>query len=112
MPFVRYSNTLRAQQGYLTKFPKDMISWFAPLAVAARLATETAPTPANPAPTAKQHAVRSVVGVAYRPADEAASVSTRNPMSIDPAIVERGTRGHAHAQNVIAEAAALSGFSP
>lgn len=112
MPFVRYSNTLRAQQGYLTKFPKDMIGWFPPLVAAAQLANTTAPTPTNPAPTAKAHATSGTVGTTYRRANETVSISKRDPMSIDPAIVERGVQGHARAQNLISDAAALSGYVP
>jgi hypothetical protein len=82
------------------------------LASAAAIAAATAPTPANPAPTAKNHAASGKVGATYRPADEEVSVSKRNPMSIDPAIVERGTKGHARAQNLIADAAIKSGHIP
>ncbi len=112
MPFVRYGDTLRAQQGYLTKFPKELISWFPQLASAVGIAAATAPTPTNPVPTAKSHAASGAVGASYRAADEAVSVSKRDPMSIDPAIVERGTQGHARAQNLIANAAIKTGHTP
>ena len=112
MPFVRYADTLRAQQGYLTKFPSEMVGWFPPLEAAAQVATKTAATPSNPAPMAKAHTTSGKVGTTYRRANESVSVSKRDPMSIDPAIVERGTQGHARAQNMIADAAEHSGFEP
>lgn len=40
------------------------------------------------------------------------SVSRRDPMTIDPALVERGTKGHATAQNLIADAARRAGHHP
>jgi hypothetical protein len=51
-------------------------------------------------------------GTAYRKADEQMSVSTRDPMFPDPALVERGNRGHAKAQNALANRVAELGYSP
>jgi hypothetical protein len=112
MPLVRYRSTIRAQQGYLTKLPRQLVQWFPPLAQAAQLAVTTTPTPAAPAPMARDHAHKGQVGSTYRPADEVASISGRDPMRVDPAMVERGTQGHARAQNLIAEAVRRSGFDP
>jgi hypothetical protein len=112
MPFVRYGPSMRAQQGYLTKFPREMVGWFAPLAVAAATAVATAPTPADPAPTALDRISLHELGSEYRPANELASISARDPQSVDPALVERGTQGHARAQNQLAAALRRAGFQP
>jgi len=47
--------------------------------------------------------IEGIIGSEYRTADEETSVGERDPFSIDPAIVERGLRGHATTQNALAE---------
>jgi hypothetical protein len=55
---------------------------------------------------------RSEVGTVYRPADENASAATRDPFSVDPALVERGCRGHAVTQNALAKFLRVRGIEP
>ena len=110
LPFTRYSDTLRPQQGYLTKLPERLLDTFQELRDAVALANATA---APPKPLAE--AAPEGVGVSYREADEETSVSDRDPMFPDPALIERGNRGHARAQNVLAKhlkAHALIPLSP
>lgn len=49
----------------------------------------------------------AVLSTDYRDAQVSTSFDGRQPFTIDPAIVERGLRGHADTQNELAEAAQL-----
>ena len=44
--------------------------------------------------------------------DEDVSVGTRDPFAVDPALVERGLRGHARTQNALATFVRSRGGSP
>jgi hypothetical protein len=46
-------------------------------------------------------AAQPSLGVPYRAADELTSVSAPQPCEVDPAEIERGTRGHARTQNAL-----------
>ncbi|MEX0990598.1 MAG: hypothetical protein WD206_09940 [Actinomycetota bacterium] len=62
--------------------------------------------PALPAPPALGAGVQlppGPVGEEYRPADENAQIPQVDPFTVDPAIRERGLRGHAATQNALAE---------
>ena len=48
----------------------------------------------------------------YRQADEELSIGAFDPMDVDPAVVERGTRGHAVTQNALADFLNKRGISP
>ncbi len=52
------------------------------------------------------------VGAAYRQASVSDPPDTRDPFSVDPAVVERGLRGHADTQNALAAAIAAAGMTP
>lgn len=52
------------------------------------------------------------IGVSYRAANETASIADRDPMSPDPAIIERGNRGHATTQNLLAKRLQERGHRP
>ena len=54
----------------------------------------------------------SEVGTSYRRADEELSIGTFDPMGLDPAVVERGTRGHAATQNALADHLVQLGIQP
>jgi hypothetical protein len=59
---------------------------------------DTAPTPE----VARRHTpVVSAIGVEYGRPEEQMSVSARDPFEVDPAVVERGLRGHMRAQNAL-----------
>lgn len=108
LPFTRYGDTVRPQQGYLTKFPERLLDTFRELKDAVALANATA-APPKPLP---ETTTAPDVGAAYREADEETSVSERDPMFPDPALIERGNRGHARAQNTLARYLAGQALTP
>jgi len=84
---------MRPIQGYLFKLPKFFVDTFPDLqSLAAQMAVPIA-----------SHQTVSTFGATYRQADEAASVGHRDLFSVDPALVERGLRGHARTQNELAQ---------
>lgn len=106
-PFVPYGERgIRAFQGYLVKFPRRLLDAFSELRPL--LSVET--TGASAGGRADQVGER--VGSAYRPANEELSVAKRDPFDVDPALVERGLRGHAHTQNALAEFISSLGLEP
>lgn len=92
---------LRPMQGYLFKIPRFFVELFPSLKQGIRLIAD--------APV-----VRAVqeLGDSYRPADEETAVGQRDPFSVDPALVERGLRGHATTQNALAEYLRENGLDP
>jgi hypothetical protein len=98
------SDGIRAQQGYLVKFPREILALFPQLAGAAAGATMPPPVP----DVVKGHEL----GMAYVPADEAATQPDRDPFPVDPAVVERGVRSHAVLQNALAAHVESQGFEP
>jgi hypothetical protein len=56
--------------------------------------------------------VAASLGARYRDANEELKVSAREPFSTDPALVERGNRGHAAAQNALAAYLVSLGIEP
>jgi hypothetical protein len=95
---------LRAQQGYLVKFPAEAVALFSQLEAVAGRAAEP---PDVPTPVA-----RGSLGTTYRPADEEAAQSQRDPFPVDPAVVERGVRSHAMLQNLLARHVESAGHRP
>lgn len=119
---------MRPQQGYLTKLPNAIVQRFPVLAHAARKAAETADGVAY-VREAKPHSRDGLAttlsdnaaprlrgqpepGVPYRPADELVNASSRDPMFPDPALIERGNRGHAVTQNMLAKRLVELGMQP
>lgn len=92
---------IRPLQGYLFKLPRFFVELFDEL-----------PSDSNGGGLMNTMLVRDRVGSKYRPADEEASVGGYDPMEVDPAIVERGTRGHAVTQNALAEYIQEMGHTP
>lgn len=113
-PFVRYGNQgLRAFQAYLVEFPTEVAALFPGLTRAMkRLDVPVAVTPGIANLGEASASRRAEVGTTYRAADENASASKRDPFSIDPALVERGCRGHAVTQNALAAFLRLRGIEP
>ena len=91
-------------QGYLFKLPSFFLDkHFSSLThVAAVLGDE---------PKDKSKATESL-GTSYRPADEETSVAQKDPFSVDPALVERGLRGHARTQNLLSTYLTSIGIEP
>lgn len=90
------SRPLRPMQGYLFKLPRAFVDFFA-LAV--------------PVPKILSESL-GPLGTQYREADELAAVAERDPFAIDPALVERGVRGHATTQNRLASYLRSVGLEP
>lgn len=102
-PFERgETRPIRPLQGYLFRLPRFFVSLFPELG------------PERPKRRRDMQAivVRESVGEEYRPADEEASVAGFDPLEVDPAIVERATRGHALTQNVAANFLRTRGILP
>jgi hypothetical protein len=83
---------IRPMQGYLFKLPTFFIKLF----------DELLETSAFERVVINESKNERRIGTGYRAADEDTSVAERDPFSIDPAIVERGLRGHAATQNALA----------
>jgi hypothetical protein len=112
-PFVRYGDQgLRAFQAYLVAFPSDLAALFPSLMRAMELLNEPVAGAEVALPERAGARESPDVGATYRAADENASAATRDPFSVDPALVERGCRGHAVTQNALAAFLRLQGFAP
>jgi hypothetical protein len=99
------SDGIRAQQGYLVKFPAEVVALFPQLADATANATVPPPVP-------DAAGKGDTLGADYEPADEEASQTERDPFPVDPAIVERGIRSHAVLQNKLAAHIKSLGLAP
>jgi hypothetical protein len=91
---------VRPMQGYLFKLPVAFLELFG-LEVAPATGAATVPVPSVP-----------TLGDDYRPADELVAPATRDPFAVDPALVERGVRGHATTQNALAAHIKSAGLEP
>ncbi|WP_132197440.1 MULTISPECIES: hypothetical protein [Kribbella] len=95
---------LRPMQYYINKLPAELVSRFPQLATA----TWT-PKPVTHPTTA---ATPSRPGTVYREAQVSPLSSGRQPFAVDPALVERGLRGHAATQNELARVLRTAGIEP
>ena len=112
-PFVRYGDQgLRAFQAYLVQFPFELAALFPTLMRA--LERLHVPSTTDRDTLAPQVVVSDgiEIGTTYRAADENATAATRDPFSVDPALVERGCRGHAVTQNALAAFLRMHGIEP
>ena len=101
-PFAPYKGKgLRPFQGYMVKFPRDLVT----------LLGLPAP-PRAPESMPNQPEGDCSPGAEYRPADAEVAVSIANPMTRDPALVERGLSGHRATQNALADALTRAGLKP
>jgi hypothetical protein len=95
----------RPLQGYIFKLPASFRELFPALSDAMpRVGAVASPQPAN-------H-VGTNVGQDYVEADVGAAISGVAPFAVDPSVVDRGRRGHARTQNLVAEQARLAGLRP
>jgi hypothetical protein len=104
-PFSFYGGTEpRPQQPYLNKLPTEFVELFPVLATAAKLAR----------PGAEDRSARTtpLLGAAYREARVSPLPSERQPFTVDPALVERGLKGHADMQNELAQVLRQAGIEP
>jgi hypothetical protein len=98
-------NELRPMQPYLNKLPAELVDVLPQLAAAA-----AAPAPSVlPEPTAP---AAPTLGAAYREAEVSTLPGERQPFTVDPALVERGLKGHADTQNELARALRAAGIEP
>lgn len=106
-PFFFYAgSTLRPMQPYLNKLPEKLVAQLPALASAAKTAANTVPLVGSKA------ASKTQIGGDYRPATFSSLPDVRDPFTVDPAIVERGLRGHADTQNALADAIRAAGLTP
>jgi hypothetical protein len=105
-PFFFYGGgELRPMQPYLNKMPAALVSALPELA-------ETA-IPPKPARTPRlDSADDTSFGAPYRRANSRDLPDERQPFSVDPALVERGLRGHVDTQNALADALAAVAIAP
>lgn len=99
--------SLRPTQCYLTKLPEDVIVLFDALAAAAVVDTGIAAVGLGSGSSSIFE-----LGTEYRPAAEEAASSERDAFAVDPAVVERGLRGHARTQNALAAFVRTLGCEP
>jgi hypothetical protein len=94
----------RPQQPYLNKLPVEFVELFPVLATAAGLAR----------PRAEDRRLRTTppLGTPYREARVSSLPSERQPFAVDPALVERGLRGHSDMQNALADVLRQAGIEP
>ena len=92
--FFWRGSELRPMQPYLSKWPAELVDLFSGLTAAATTPRELARASGQAAPG---------LGAAYREAQVSGLSTERQPFTVDPALVERGLRGHADTQNELAE---------
>jgi hypothetical protein len=96
---------LRPMQPYLSKMPAEFVVLFPHLAAVAGTLTPAA----EPQPPAR---VPPRLGAPYREAQVSKLPLERQPFTVDPALVERGLRGHADTQNELAAILRSAGIEP
>jgi len=104
-PFSFYGGTEpRPQQPYLNKLPAEFVELFPVLAKAT----------VSAAPSAGDHAALGEfpLGTSYRESQVSPVPSERKPFTVDPALVERGLKGHADTQNELALILRQAGIEP
>ena len=104
-PFSFYGGMeLRPQQPYLNKLPAEFVELFPALAAAAAQTSPSARDEATP--------TTGALGAAYREARVSPLPNERQPFTVDPALVERGLKGHADTQNALAQVLRQAGIEP
>lgn len=103
---------LRGTQHYLTKLPLGVV-----LAVPSLLAAaDEAGNPATPeiaSSPVKPHALpHTGLGQNYLSADEEAASADRDLFTVDPAVIDRGVKGHAVTQNALAAFLSAQSLEP
>ena len=93
-------------QPYLNKLPAELVDLFPNLA-----ATAAAPLP-TPGPSEPAASAAPGLGGAYSVARVSTLPGEREPFTVDPALVERGLKGHSDKQNELAEVLRAAGIEP
>jgi hypothetical protein len=102
---------LRAAQTYMVKFPAELVRRVPTLAAAGQQAAATYPVSTPVRPQAPRGADAGL-GMDYREANEDATTAGRDPLEVDPTLVDRAPRGHAKTQNLLANLLLSRGFMP
>ena len=103
-PFFFYRGTeLRPMQPYLNKLPAAVVRVLPELAEAAATAVTS---------FTSGRTTTGGLGSNYRVATVNSLPSVRDPFTVDPAVVERGLKGHADTQNALAAAIEAAGCVP
>jgi hypothetical protein len=92
-------------QPYLNKLPAERVDVFPQL-------TAAAASPAPPPVLQPAAPAAPTLGAAYREAEVSTLPGERDPFTVDPALVERGLKGHADTQNELAQALLTAGIEP
>ena len=101
-PFSFYGGTEpRPQQPYLNKLPVQFVDSSGVTAAAGQASPGARPRLSPP-----------MLGTAYREATVSPLPSERQPFTVDPALVERGLKGHADTQNELATGPSPAGIEP
>ena len=109
-PFHSYGPTsLRPAEGYLFKLPTAFVTMFGLPQAASDPESGSAKPPSMPPESVSTPLTG---GVAYQYADEDVAVSKAEPMSIDPALVERALKSHRSTQNALATMLLHAGLTP
>jgi hypothetical protein len=104
-PFSFYGGTEpRPQQPYLNKLPAEFVELFPALARAVNLA--------SPGEEDRNARATPLLGTTYREAQVSPLPSERQPFTVDPALVERGLKGHSEMQNALAQVLRQAGIEP
>jgi hypothetical protein len=113
-PFFFYGGEeLRPMQPYLNKLPAEIVALLPGLEAAAQSAiasgkTVRVPLSIEPVPSV----VGQTLGAPYRVVEASTLPDRRDPFMVDPAVVERGLKGHADTQNALAAAVDSAGLTP
>jgi hypothetical protein len=100
-PYTFFSaRPLRPALGYLTKMPAAVVALFPELQAAATSVDATS-TP-----------LATAVGRPFTRANESIQTAEREPFSVDPDVIDRGTRGHARTLNALADWVTARGLEP
>jgi hypothetical protein len=111
-PVNFYPGSLRPAQGYLTKLPSAVVDLLPPLASAAEEGRSSERAARRPGAEARASTPTGDLGAEYRREDEEIAVGQRDPAEIDPALIERGLRGHRATQNQLADAVRARRLQP
>jgi hypothetical protein len=104
-PFFFYRGVeLRPMQPYLNKLPAAVVALLSELREAADDAATIAST--------QEVRPTEGIGTSYRVAAVSSLPAGRDPFTVDPAVVERGLRGHAETQNGLAATLKAAGLNP
>jgi hypothetical protein len=111
-PLTFYPGSMRPAQGYLAKMPSGLVSMFPSLSDASEVARASDRVARHPGVAPVDPGGAGELGAEYRREDENVAVGRRDPAEVDPALMERGLRGHKKTQNGLADLAAQHGLEP